>query len=314
MTCKIAWAWILLAAATAQAGQNVVVVLDNSSSMNVAMRSDRRTTKMDAAKKALLVVLEKLPPDANVGILLLNGGSKPGQWVYDLGPVDMTRLHGAIGGIRARGATPLGACMKIGADALLAVRAKDYYGSYRLLIVTDGQATDRAVVERYLPDILTRGIWVDVIGVDMASEHSLATKVPVYRRADDPASLEKAVAAVFAESTGDARDADASDFELIAPIPNEVAAAALDALATSGNHPIGRRPPPPGAGRAQRHPVLPPTPTPAAPGPPPPAPSSGTWASVLWTIGSVCCATGLFFVLIVTVGLVAASKKRSRHR
>ena len=308
MGCKIAWVWVLMAATAVQAGQNVVVVLDNSGSMSVAMRSDPRTTKMDAAKQALLVVLEKLPADAKVGIVLLNGNSKPAQWVYALGPVDMPRLRGSVGGIRARGRTPLGACMKAGADALLALRAKDYYGSYRLLIVTDGKATDQPLVERYLPDILMRGIWVDVIGVDMAAEHSLATKVPVYRRADDPASLEKAVAAVFAESTGDARDADESDFELIAAVPNEVASAALDALATSGNHPIGQRPPRPAPETTQGQPAQP-----AMPGPLPRTPPSGTW-SVLWTMGSVCCAVGLFFVLIVIVGLIAASKRRSRYR
>ena len=315
MGCKITWVWAFLAAAaaTAQAGQNVVVVLDNSGSMKAAMRSDLRTTKMDAAKKALLVVLEKLPADAKVGIVLLNGNWKPDRWVYPLGPVDLPRLRGSIGGIRAQGATPLGACMKAGADALLTLRAKDYYGSYRLLIVTDGEANpnDRPLVERYLPDILMRGIWVDVIGVDMAAKHSLATKVPVYRRADDPASLEKAVAAVFAESTGDARDADESDFELIAAVPNEVASAALDALATSGNHPIGERPPPPAPETTQRQPVLPAQP--GMPGQLPPAPPSATW-SVLWTMGSVCCAVGLFFVLVVIVGLVAASKRRSRYR
>lgn len=310
MGCRIIWAWVLLAATAAQAGQNVVVVLDNSSSMNLVMRSDHRTRKMDAAKRALLVVLEKLPPEAKVGIVLLNGNWRPEGWVYPLGPVAMPRLRASVSSIRAVGATPLGACMKVGADAILALRAKDYYGSYRLLIVTDGEANDRPpLVDRYLPDILSRGIWVDVIGVDMAGKHSLATKVPVYRRADDPASLEKAVAAVFAESTGNARDADASDFELIAPIPSEVASAALDALARSGNHPIGERPP--AAAPASARPGAVPGAIPL--GPQAPASRRG-FLSVVWTVGSVCCAGGLFIALIVIVGLVAASKKRSRYR
>ena len=310
MGCKITWVWAFLAAAaaTAQAGHNVVVVLDNSGSMNIAMRSDPRTTKMDAAKQALLVVLEKLPSEAKVGIVLLNGNWKPDQWVYPLGPVDMPRLRQSVGRIRGQGTTPLGACMKAGADALLALRAKDRYGFYRLLIVTDGEATERPpLVDRYLPDILTRGIWVDVIGVDMAEEHSLATKVPVYRRADDPKSLEEAVAAVFAESTGDTRDADESDFEVIAAVPNEVAAAALEALASSGNHPIGQRPPLPVPETTQQQPARPGAPTPLQPGAP-----SGSW-SVVWTVLSTCCAVGVFIILVVIVGLVAGSK-RSRYR
>ena len=39
-------------ASFAPAGQNVVVVLDDSGSMNERMRSNRRVTKMDAAKEA----------------------------------------------------------------------------------------------------------------------------------------------------------------------------------------------------------------------------------------------------------------------
>ena len=45
---------LMLAAAGARAGQNVVVVLDNSSSMNIRLRSNQSVTKMDAAKRALL--------------------------------------------------------------------------------------------------------------------------------------------------------------------------------------------------------------------------------------------------------------------
>ena len=104
--------------------------------------------------------------------------------------------------------------MKIAADALLQRRSEQHYGTYRLLVVTDGEANDMDMLETYLPDILSRGITVDVIGVDMARQHSLATQVHSYREADNPQSLTAAIEEVFAESSDDS-DAGESDFELL---------------------------------------------------------------------------------------------------
>ena len=223
-------------------GQHVVVVLDDSGSMNESMRRDRRTTKMEAAKQALIVVLESLPADSQVGVVALNArvGNRSGNnWVIPLGPIDKQQATQAIRNLGAKGGTPLGSFMKVGADALLQARDKDHYGSYRLLIVTDGEAGDQHRVESFLPDILGRGITTDVIGVDMASRHSLATKVHTYRKADDPESLTQAVREVFAETSSDSGDAGVDDFDLVAGLPDDVAAAAIAALSSSGNHPIG---------------------------------------------------------------------------
>jgi len=225
------------------AGQNVVVVLDDSGSMDARMRSNPTLSKMDVAKRALLTVLEQLPADARIGIVLLNGDWHSEHWAYPLATVDRAKLRTAINQISAGGGTPLGEYMKVGSDAILSLRDKEHYGSYRLLIVTDGEATDAHLVQAYLPDILSRGVWIDVIGVDMAGNHSLATQVHTYRKADDPASLEQALFEVFAESAGDASDATASDFEVIASIPDELAAAALQALSQAQNHPIGEKAP-----------------------------------------------------------------------
>ncbi len=227
---------ICLMTGLASAGQNVVVVLDDSGSMNDKMRKQRGTTRIEAAKSALLTVLDSLPPDSKVGVVLLNGG---GKWLLPLGEVDRDTMRTTISSLRAKGGTPLGRFMKVGTDALLELREKEHYGDYRLLIVTDGEAGDKRYVNSYLPDILSRGITVDVIGVDMKKSHSLATKVHSYRSADDPASLTKAVQEVFAETTGGASDAEESDFELLQGIPVEFAQAALLSLAESGDAPIG---------------------------------------------------------------------------
>lgn len=219
--------------------QHVVVVLDNSGSMKRTMRNNQ-VDRMTAAKQSLKVVLQSLPADSHVGIVLLNG-NRGQNWIVPLGPIDIQAATTAIDSIKANGGTPLGRFMKIGADSLLESRGKDHYGGYRLLIVTDGEAGDQNSVEQYLPDILARGITTDVIGVDMKGDHSLATKVHTYRRADDPESLTQAVREVFAETTSDANDTGEDDFDLVAGLPDDFATAALEALAASGNHPIGTR-------------------------------------------------------------------------
>lgn len=202
------------------------------------MRSQRRQKKIEAAKSALQVVLGQLPSDAQVGILLLNGKTGSGSWVVPVGPVNLEVARAALKQVRAGGETPLGARLKQAADALLEKRAKQHYGEYRLLVVTDGEATDGPRVARFLPEILARGLTVDVIGVDMRADHSLATQVRSYRRADDPDSLQRAVQAVFAESSSDQDDRQ-TDFEFLSGFPSDVAAAALAALAEAGNEPIG---------------------------------------------------------------------------
>ena len=230
----------LLIASTAGATQNVVVLLDDSGSMDAAMRSDRNVLKIDAAKRALLTVLKRVPEDANVGVLALNGSDGKGEWIIPLGPIDKATIANKVQQIRAGGSTPLGRFMKTATDALLELRSQEHYGDYRLLIVTDGEASDEGRVNQYLPDILSRSINVDVIGVDMAQDHNLATRVNNYRRADDLASLTEAIEESLAESNPDANDADEqADFELLAAWPDELAVVAIQALSQTDDEPIG---------------------------------------------------------------------------
>lgn len=217
---------------------NIVVIIDASGSMNENIRGVR---KMQAAKDALWKVLSKAPSSTHVGILVLPGR----HWAYELGPRDDKMLRVAIDTIEADGGTPLGKHIKMGADALLKKRASHHgYGTYRLLIITDGQASDENLVNRYTPDVISRGITVDVIGVGMESDHTLATKVHAYRRANDPDSLEQAVSKTFAEVSDDTvSDTGEDPYEVIAHLPVGTAKAVITALATSGNHPIGTKPP-----------------------------------------------------------------------
>ncbi|MEO0530404.1 MAG: vWA domain-containing protein [Planctomycetota bacterium] len=245
-------------AATVSAGDdlNVVVILDNSGSMTARMPGG--DTRIAAAKRSLQTVLDKTPATARVGVVLLNPPRIGEPWLVPLGPIDPEPVRQAVRGIVAGGPTPLGAAMKTAADALLGLRDQQRYGSYKLLIVSDGEANDRRLVERYLPEAQARGLLIDVIGVAMAQQHSLATRANTYRNAADPASLEQAISAVvLGESATDSGDAGESDFEVLEPLPAELATASLAALTSLANEPIG-----------QQNFQAPPGP----PGPPTPAP------------------------------------------
>ncbi|MEM1445331.1 MAG: vWA domain-containing protein [Planctomycetota bacterium] len=223
---------------------NVVIVLDASGSMAEAMPRSS-ASKMSLAKDALWGVVERIPAETNVGLLVFSGRNKADDWVHPLGPLDAAAFREALYRLRPNDGTPLGKFIKLGADRLLEQRQQQGgYGTYRLVIVTDGEASDRRLVDRYTPEVLTRGLTVEVIGVAMAGEHTLANQVHTYRRADDPDSLRQALAASLAEvGAGSSDDAAGEDeFALLAPWPIATAEAALVALRGSGNTPIGQAP------------------------------------------------------------------------
>jgi uncharacterized protein YegL len=238
---------LILLGLFAQAGEGVttdyvVILLDASGSMKERMPG-QSTDKIDAARHGLRQVLGGLPISTHVGLIAFGRHPKDQSWLYPLGERNDAELNAAIDRIRPDGGTPLGEFMKIAADRLIEARnAAHGYGTYRLLIVTDGEAKDKRLVERHTPAIIARGITIDVIGVAMARNHTLATKVHSYRRADDPDSLTRAIAEVFAE-VGDANSGgvDNEAFDDIAPLPDELALAILSSMTALNKNAIGER-------------------------------------------------------------------------
>ena len=222
---------------------NVIIVLDASGSMKETMKGGgRHINRLQAAKKAIKEVMKTIPQSTQVGLLVFGG--RHNGWVYPLGVRDDVQLFKAVDKVNAAGGTPLGEYMKKAADQLLKARKKQYgYGSYRLLIVTDGEASDSRLVEKYTPDIVARGIVTDVIGVDMKKAHTLATKVHSYRSANDPAALKKAIQEVFAEvgKTSDGQSGE-NTFEELEGFPADLSMAVISAWGSSGNHKIGEVP------------------------------------------------------------------------
>jgi hypothetical protein len=239
---------ILLVATLALAGQcvaaekhdTIVILLDASGSMKAAFQGTRGS-RMDAAKSALKTVISKVPETTRVGLLVFSAANLTNDWAFPLGPRDDAQLFAKLDSIECRTDTPLGKYIKMAADRLLDERAKNFgYGTYRLIIVTDGEAQDQNLVERYTPEVIARGITVDVIGVGMKTAHTLARKVHSYRGANDSKALDQALGEVFAEVHDTKKDAAGSEvFALIAPLSNDAASALIQAVASAPNQPIG---------------------------------------------------------------------------
>ncbi len=218
---------------------NVVFVLDASGSMAERMPGTRES-KMQVATGALLSVARQLPGDTRVGVLVFSGVGKADDWLHPLEPLDAGRLEAALLRLRPSGGTPLGEYIRLAAERLLGQRAaQGGYGAFRLIVVTDGEAGDPQLVERYAPAAMARGLTMQVIGVAMAADHSLARQVHAYRSANDAGSLEAALSASVAEirpqGSGTAGE---DDFAVIAPLPAGAAGAMLTALRESGNTPL----------------------------------------------------------------------------
>jgi von Willebrand factor type A domain len=220
-------------AAANETSKNVVIVLDDSGSMNKIMGRDNRS-RMVVAKQAMDRLIDSLSDDTRLGIVLLNGSKDNGGWILPLGALDKQQARSTVASLRADGGTPLGSVMYRAMAELLKQREQLPYGDFRLVVITDGEATDAPVLKANLPKIISKGVLLDVIGVDMQSDHSLVQRSHSYRRANDAASFEKALKEIFAESSFDANDGN-DGFEVLAALPDGLAEQALVALREGGN-------------------------------------------------------------------------------
>ena len=247
LTCSIALGCVGCndAEAAGPETDNAVIVLDASGSMDNKL-GGTKLKRMDAAKQAIAQLLKTLPTTTHVGLVVFSGNNKKSDWVHHLGPRNDAVLLQKLTSIQPGGGTPLGSYMKIGADVLLTARNKQYgYGSYKLLIITDGDASgdgEERRMKQYAPEIVARGITMDAIGVDMGKEHFLSKASNSYRSASDPKALAQAMKQVFAEveAGGDIQ----AMFDELEGIPDGVARTMIQSLGASGNHPIGAKPRP----------------------------------------------------------------------
>jgi Ca-activated chloride channel family protein len=191
--------------------RNFYFVFDGSGSMKDAPhRSDSADqqfhSKIEGAKWAVSEFMKKVPKDVNLGLYVFDANGV--REVLPLGPNNRDYFLEAIEKVKAKGGTPLGTAIAKGSDALEKQYHKQLgYGDYRLIVITDGEATDSllsgvAKANKYRIPIYT-------IGFDMGDDHSLRKHSISYRSADSAKQLESALE----ESMGELDMFDPADFK-----------------------------------------------------------------------------------------------------
>lgn len=180
---------------------NIVLVLDMSGSMEEQTCEQADVSKDAASKVAIREFLADVPADTNLGFVVFEGGTN--RVMAPLARNNEAVILDALNRVHPNGGTPLGVSVKVAYDMLLEQgRAQQGYGTYRMLIVTDGAASDETlldknvgVVAKHTPvEIFTAGFCID-------KGHTLYQPgLTEFRTAGNIAQLKDSMKAVLAES------------------------------------------------------------------------------------------------------------------
>ena len=139
------------------------IVLDDSGSM------ERRITE---AKSAVVAALEAMADEDRVAVVALNAGT-----VLAFRSVAEARqsLPNLLDPIRADGSTPLARSVRTAQDLLAAEAARVRgFGTFRLIVTTDGQADDDAALNKAIARLARRTpIQLTTIGINLGGRHVL---------------------------------------------------------------------------------------------------------------------------------------------
>jgi hypothetical protein len=188
---------------TASTTRNFYFIFDGSGSMNDACQGIR---KIDGAKEAVRKFLANVPDDVNLGLYSFNSlGEKE---FVPLGAGNRAQFLEIFSQFEPNSGTPLVAAIKTGVDKLITqYKLQLGYGEYRLIVVTDGAATDGNVEEATLY-AAKYNIPIYTIGLCIGDEHPLKTYSLSYRSANNPQDLAKALE----QATAEADDFNPADF------------------------------------------------------------------------------------------------------
>lgn len=120
--------------------ENYYIVLDASGSMAKYVPTGNGSEKrIQVAKDAIQTFVKGLPSDVNLGLLTF----EPTRELVELGPDNHQQVLKYTRRIVPTGRTPLYNSIKRGSRALeTQARRQSGYGTYKLIIVTDGRSTD----------------------------------------------------------------------------------------------------------------------------------------------------------------------------
>lgn len=178
--------------------RNLYIIFDGSGSMRSSKCSDSQS-KIDVAKQAFSLFLTTIPDDMNCGLYVFDSGGM--REVEPLQKINRERLLATVNAIEAGGSTPLTESIEAARKALLAQKERQLgYGEYTMLIITDGEANNVSTLPSEVKPSTDAGIVVQVIGFCLDSSHSLKQLAHIYREANSPQELQKALTEVLAEA------------------------------------------------------------------------------------------------------------------
>ena len=159
-----------------QDGGSLVLVLDGSGSMKEP--SGNGQTRMDAAKKGLRTVIERLPADSKVGLRVYGstisdgkGSCTDSELLAPVAEVDKAKLTAGVEKLKPLGNTPIAYSLK------QAYKDLPKEGPRSIVLVSDGEENCGGDPCKVARDLKKRGagFYVDVVGlqVDAASRDQL---------------------------------------------------------------------------------------------------------------------------------------------
>ena len=182
--------------------KNFYFIFDQSASMNDNCSSER---KIEVAKKAITETVKGLASSVNIGLMVI--GCDNAQEYAELLPIGLAtdaykkQFNTIIADLQPLTNTPLVQAIKLAVDKLVIQKKKQLgYGEYRIIVITDGEATDGDVQEastyaiQYAMGIYTIGLCID-------KSHPLYQFSVSYHDAENYAELKNALVSVTAETT-----------------------------------------------------------------------------------------------------------------
>ena len=159
-----------------------------SESLTKQCKGDKRfSSRLEGAKWAVEQFLPLVPRDVNLGLWVFdtNGNSER----VSLGPDSRGPFLVEVKKIRAGGKTPLTESIEQGVNRLVQQRDKQLgYGEFRLIVVTDGEATGRPLPQA-VAYARERRVPIYTIGLCLSADHELRKFSVSYRPADSIEAL-----------------------------------------------------------------------------------------------------------------------------
>jgi Ca-activated chloride channel homolog len=184
--------------------RNFYLVFDGSGSMAEALnkhcQGDKRfSSRLEGAKWAVGQFMPLVPADVNLGLWIFDANGNNER--LPLGAESRAQFLTAIQETRAGGRTPLTESIEQGVNRLVQQRDRQLgYGEFRLVVVTDGEATGRPVTQA-VAYARERRIPIYTIGLCLGAQHELRKYSVSYRAADSMEALRRGLEETLAETS-----------------------------------------------------------------------------------------------------------------